>query len=110
MLINEASASASEIIAGCIQDQDRGLIIGTPTYGKGLVQEQFELSNGGILRMTVSKYYTPSGRSIQKAYDSTSVVDTSIIFKTSSADLYMQEVESYLISWSRTTSTGNILS
>jgi len=82
VLINEASASASEIIAGCIQDQDRGLIIGTPTYGKGLVQEQFELSNGGILRMTVSKYYTPSGRSIQKAYDSTSVVDTSIIFKT----------------------------
>jgi len=83
VLINEASASASEIIAGCIQDQDRGLIIGTPTYGKGLVQEQFELSNGGILRMTVSKYYTPSGRSIQKAYDSTSAVDTNTIFKTS---------------------------
>ncbi len=82
VLINEGFASASEIIAGCLQDQDRGLIIGTPSYGKGLVQEQFELSNGGILRMTVSNYYTPSGRSIQKAYDSTSVVDTSIIFKT----------------------------
>jgi carboxyl-terminal processing protease len=82
VLINESSASASEIIAGSIQDQDRGLIIGTPSYGKGLVQEQYELSNGGILRMTVSKYYTPSGRLIQKAYDSTSVVDTSAVFRT----------------------------
>ena len=82
VLINEGSASASEIIAGCIQDQDRGLIIGTRSYGKGLVQEQFELSNGGILRLTVSKYYTPSGRLIQKQYDSTSVVDTVLVFKT----------------------------
>jgi carboxyl-terminal processing protease len=82
VLINEGSASASEIIAGCIQDQDRGLILGTRSYGKGLVQEQYELSNGGILRMTVAKYYTPSGRLIQKAYDSTSEVDTNIIFKT----------------------------
>jgi len=82
VLINSASASASEIIAGCLQDQDRALILGTPSYGKGLVQEQFELSNGGILRMTVSNYYTPSGRSIQKAYDSTYVVDTNAVFKT----------------------------
>ena len=85
VLINEGSASASEIIAGCLQDQDRGLIIGTPSYGKGLVQEQYELSNGGILRLTISKYYTPSGRSIQKAYDTTtSVIDTSIIYRTQS--------------------------
>src|SRR6185369_12924021 len=76
VLINEGSASASEIIAGCIQDQDRGVIIGSRSYGKGLVQEQFDLSNGGILRMTVSKYYTPSGRLIQKAYDAESYVDT----------------------------------
>ena len=82
VLINEGSASASEIIAGCIQDQDRGLVIGERSYGKGLVQEQYELSNGGILRMTVSKYYTPSGRSIQKPYDSLSVVDTMQVFKT----------------------------
>jgi carboxyl-terminal processing protease len=83
VLINEGSASASEIIAGCLQDQDRGLIIGTPSFGKGLVQEQYELSNGGILRLTISKYYTPSGRSIQKAYDTTtSVIDTSIIYRT----------------------------
>ncbi len=82
VLINGNSASASEIVAGCIQDQDRGIILGTRSYGKGLVQEQFELSNGGILRMTVSKYYTPSGRSIQKAYDKTSVLDTNAVFKT----------------------------
>ena len=82
VLINEGSASASEIIAGCIQDQDRGVIIGSRSYGKGLVQEQFDLSNGGILRMTVSKYYTPSGRLIQKAYDAESYVDTNKIFKT----------------------------
>jgi carboxyl-terminal processing protease len=84
VLINEGSASASEIIAGCVQDQDRGLVIGSRSYGKGLVQEQFELSNGGILRMTVSRYYTPSGRLIQKAYDTDSAVDTTEVFKTGS--------------------------
>jgi carboxyl-terminal processing protease len=84
VLINEGSASASEIVAGCIQDQDRGAIIGTRSFGKGLVQEQFGLSNGGILRMTVSKYYTPSGRLIQKAYDSASYIDTNLVYKTTS--------------------------
>lgn len=87
VLINEGSASASEIIAGCLQDHDRGLVIGTATYGKGLVQEQYDLSNGGILRMTVSKYYTPSGRSIQKPYDTTYVVDSNAVFKTSKGRL-----------------------
>lgn len=82
ILINQNSASASEIIAGCIQDQDRGLIIGSKSYGKGLVQEQYALSNGGTLRLTVSKYYTPSGRLIQKTYDAGSVIDTVTIFKT----------------------------
>lgn len=82
VLINKNSASASEIIAGCLQDQDRGIIIGTRSYGKGLVQEQYDLSNGGTLRLTISKYYTPSGRLIQKAYDTSSVVDTSTVFKT----------------------------
>lgn len=82
VLINENSASASEIVAGCLQDHDRGLIVGTRSFGKGLVQEQFNLSNGGTLRMTVSKYYTPSGRSIQKAYDRSSAVDTTLIYTT----------------------------
>ena len=83
VLINEGSASASEIIAGCLQDHDRAVIIGDRSYGKGLVQEQFELSNGGVLRLTVSKYYTPSGRLIQKAYDDDSKTDTTKMFTTS---------------------------
>jgi len=69
VLIDEGSASASEILAGAIQDQDRGLIIGRRSFGKGLVQEQYRLSDGSALRLTVARYYTPSGRSIQKSYD-----------------------------------------
>lgn len=68
VLIDEGSASASEIIAGAIQDHDRGWLIGRRSFGKGLVQEQYPLSDGGALRLTVSRYYTPSGRSIQRAY------------------------------------------
>lgn len=69
VLIDERSASGSEIIAGAIQDWDRGIVIGRRTFGKGLVQEQYNLSNGGALRLTVARYYTPSGRSIQRSYE-----------------------------------------
>jgi len=68
ILINEYAASGSEIVAGAIQDWDRGIVIGNTSYGKGLVQEIFPLKNGGGLRLTVAKYYTPSGRLIQKSY------------------------------------------
>ncbi|SFP07827.1 carboxyl-terminal processing protease [Chitinophaga sp. YR627] len=68
ILTDEGSASASEILAGAIQEWDRGTIIGRRTFGKGLVQEQFDLSNGGALRLTVARYYLNSGRSIQKSY------------------------------------------
>ena len=68
VLTNEASASASEIFAGAIQDNDRGLIIGRRTFGKGLVQNQTQLPDTSAIRMTVARYYTPSGRSIQKEY------------------------------------------
>lgn len=68
VLTNEASASASEIFAGAIQDNDRGLIIGRRTFGKGLVQNQTELPDSSAIRMTVARYYTPSGRSIQKEF------------------------------------------
>lgn len=69
VLINEFSASASEIFAGAIQDNDRGVIIGRRSFGKGLVQEQRPLPDGSALRLTVARYYIPSGRSIQKPYD-----------------------------------------
>ena len=69
VLINEGSASGSEIVAGAVQDNDRGLIVGRRSFGKGLVQSLFRLSDGSELRLTISRYYTPSGRSIQKPYE-----------------------------------------
>jgi carboxyl-terminal processing protease len=68
ILIDEWSASASEIVAGAIQDHDRGIIVGRRTFGKGLVQEQSRLPDGSALRITVARYYTPTGRSIQRPY------------------------------------------
>lgn len=69
LLIDEGSASASEILAGAVQDQDRGTIVGRRSFGKGLVQETVGLSDGSELRLTVARYYTPSGRCIQKPYN-----------------------------------------
>ena len=69
VLVDETSASASEILSGALQDWDRATIIGRRTFGKGLVQQQYNLSNGGALRLTVARYYTPLGRNIQKPYD-----------------------------------------
>lgn len=69
VLINERSASASEIIAGALQDNDIGTIVGRRSFGKGLVQREMELGDGSAVRLTVSRYYTPTGRSIQKSYE-----------------------------------------
>ncbi len=69
VLIDEASASGSEIVAGAVQDNDRGFIVGRRSFGKGLVQEQFQFDDSSALRLTVARYYTPSGRSIQRPYD-----------------------------------------
>lgn len=68
VILDETSASASEILAGAIQDWDRGVIVGRRSFGKGLVQRAFNLPDGAMIRLTVSRYYTPSGRNIQKPY------------------------------------------
>ncbi len=85
VLVDEGSASASEIVAGAIQDHERGFIIGRQTYGKGLVQEQTQLNDGSAFRLTTARYFTPSGRCIQKPYKDykeSMVLDDSIKFYT----------------------------
>lgn len=81
VLVDESSASASEIVSGAMQDWDRGLLVGRRTFGKGLVQKPFMLVDGSAVRLTISKYFTPSGRCIQKPYD------------TGAADYYKEKYE-----------------
>ncbi len=68
ILMNEQSASAAEVLAGALQDNDRAWIVGRRSFGKGLVQQQFPLGDGDAIRLTTARYYTPTGRSIQRPY------------------------------------------
>jgi carboxyl-terminal processing protease len=92
VLIDETSASASEIFAGAVQDWDRGVIVGRRSFGKGLVQQPFQLSDGSALRLTVSRYYTPSGRCIQKPYEAnTDAYEHEIFERFSNGELTVED-------------------
>lgn len=92
VLINENSASASEIIAGAVQDNDRGVIVGRRSYGKGLVQREMYLGDGSAVRLTTARYYTPSGRSIQKPYyDGLDEYNNDLSNRFKSGELYSKD-------------------
>ena len=90
VLVDERSASGSEIIAGAIQEWDRGLLLGRRTFGKGLVQEQYNLQNGGAMRITVARYFTPSGRSIQRTYADMDKYDEDLYSRIHSGELFVE--------------------
>jgi C-terminal peptidase (prc) len=91
VLIDEWSASASEIFAGAMQDNDRGVILGRRSFGKGLVQQQITLNDSSAIRLTVARYYTPSGRCIQKPYDDKNKYQQEVYDRYSSGEIYNQD-------------------
>ena len=109
VLIDTWSASASEIVAGAIQDNDRGTIIGRRTFGKGLVQNEFGFKDGSFIRLTIARYYTPTGRSIQKPYVDDEFYDHEIYERLANGELEHQDTTLFVDSLKFTTPKGKIV-
>lgn len=110
VLIDEGSASASEIVSGAVQDNDRGLIIGRRSFGKGLVQEQSDWPDGSAMRLTIARYYTPAGRCIQKPYDDgTDAYQHEYLDRMTTGELLSEDNISFADSLKYTTATGRIV-
>lgn len=116
VLIDEGSASASEIIAGALQDWDRAIIVGRRSYGKGLVQQQYSLNDGSAIRLTIARYYTPSGRCIQKSYSDSTDYRSELYERFNNGELYesdkiaIPDTTEYMTAGGRTVYAGGGIS
>ena len=110
VLVNEGTASASEILSGALQDWERATIVGRRTFGKGLVQEQYQLSDGSGLRLTVARYYTPLGRSIQKSYgDGIEAYDQDLINRFKEGEMTSADSIKHINEKKYSTASGKVL-